>query len=69
MQIKLAYLACLVEAYEDTNFMKHALQSTRHESHSLLIGKDVMNEYKKLSRAKCNGDMAVAFDRLTKSNR
>ena len=68
LQIKLAYLACLVEAYEDTNLMS-ALQSTRHESPSLLVGKDVMNEYKRLSRSKSNGDMAVAFDRLTKSGR
>ena len=68
LQIKLAYLACLVEAYEDTNLMS-ALQSTRHESPSLLVGKDIMNEYKRLSRSKSNGDMAVAFDRLTKSGR
>ena len=65
LQIKLTYLACLIEAYEDTSLTTSIL-SSRHQSPLQDNGKDIMNEYKKLSKTRNNGDMAVAFDRSTR---
>ena len=52
LNIKLAYLACLLKAYENTELMT-----------ALLEGKVIMNEYKNYSKKKSQGDMAIAFYR------
>ena len=64
LQIKLVYMACLIEAYSNggDDFIR-ALQATRHDFPLKGIGMDIMSEYKQQCRHRFKGDMAVAFDR------
>ena len=66
LKIKLAYLACLIEAYGDTELLDELLCS-RHEMPKKHNGKETMNDYKTSSRHYYNGDIAIAKDRTRRS--
>ena len=66
LKIKLAYLACLIEAYGDTELLDELLCS-RHEMPKKRNGKEIMNDYKTSSRHYYNGDIAIAKDRTRRS--
>ena len=59
LKIKLAYLACLIEVYGDTELLDE-LHGSRHETPTKRNGKDIMNNYKSLNKQYNQGDIAIA---------
>ena len=68
LKIKLVYLGCLMQAYEDTGLLQE-LKDSRHAEPLAGKGKDIMSAYKNICRNRFHGDMSIAMDRARAENK